>query len=486
MSTELKKLARHSLIYGIGSSLGAVGSFLLIPLYTHSLNTDDYGALELLYSICGVLTLITFMGVRQAYIRFYFDKREDEEWRQVVTGSTLLFVAMACAGVLSVFLLFRRFLLVRLFQGHVEDTVLLLAIAWIPISMLLDTGLTFFQIQMRSTLYVAINATLSLIFILANFVLVYWMQFKLVGVFIAQILSTSLMTIAALYYLLKTTHLRISFPLIGQMIKFGVPFLPTTLFMYVIKNADRYCLGLNVSLNDLGVYALAAKIGMMGMLLCMDPFLKVWSPFLFENYPKPEGQVIISRVLTLFTAVACFVAVGLAVVSPIALPLVTGSQYEPAFPLIPVTALATVFYGLSNLADAGILISKKTQYKPLIFGLASVIAVIANLVLVPLFGIWGAAFASVISMAGLIAVNLHFANRFYRLPVDWPKIAVILVVTIGTYLVCDAIFLMYGKALIGQAASLAALLVFPVLLWFGGLFSLEELRGMAGILKGKR
>jgi O-antigen/teichoic acid export membrane protein len=478
MSTELKKLARHSLIYGIGSSLGAVGSFLLIPLYTHSLSTEDYGALELLYSVCGVLTLITFMGVRQAYIRFYFDRKEDERWRETVTGSTLVFVMMACAVVLTVFLVFRDWLLEHLFQGHITDIVLLLAIAWIPLEMLLDTGLTFFQIQMRSTAFVVLNAMHSVLFITANLFLVYWLKWSVAGVFTAQIIATGLLSAAVLVYLMRTTRLRVSFPLIRQMMKFGIPFLPTALFMYVIKNVDRYSLGLTVSLEQLGVYALAAKVGLMGMLLCMDPFQKVWSPFLFDNYSKPNGDALVGRAVTLFAAMACFVAVGLAVVSPIALPWVTGQQFQAAFPLIPLTALATVFYGLSNIADAGILISKKTQYKPIIFGVASVVAVVANFALVPPFGVWGAAVASVISMASLVGVTLHYGNRFYRLPVDWRSIAMVFIGAIGTYLVCNLIYLQFDGNLVGQAGSLLALLSFPLLLWITGFFTLEELKGM--------
>jgi O-antigen/teichoic acid export membrane protein len=190
--------------------------------------------------------------------------------------------------------------------------------------------------------------------------------------------------------------------------------------------------------------------------------------------------------VTLFTAMACFVAVGLAVVSPIALPWVTGHQFEAAFPLIPLTALATVFYGLSNIADAGILISKKTQYKPIIFGVASVIAVAANFALVPPFGIWGAAVASVISMAGLVGVTLHYGNRFYRLPVDWRSIALVFAGAIGTYLVCDLVYLQFDGNLVGQAGSLLGLLLFPLLLWITGFFTLDELKGMKGLVQKLR
>lgn len=481
MSKEIKKLARHSIIYGIGSSLGAAGSFLLIPLYTHALSTEDYGAVELLYRLCSVLMIVMFLGVRQAYIRFFFDKRGDAAWQETVTGSTMVFVAISCAAILAAFIPFERLILDKLLSGHVTDTVLLLALFWIPCEMFLNVGLTYFQIQMRSLAYVLINVLFVVLYLAANVVLVYWMRLGVKGVFLAQIGVTGSIAIGVVIYIAATNRLRVSVEIIKQMIVFGLPLLPASFFMYLINNADRYFLGIYSGLQEVGVYALAAKLGTVGTMFLMDPFLKVWSPFLFDNYDKPNGPVLLSRVLTLFTLACVLVALGVSVFAPIVLPYVTGEQFADAFALVPLACLAAVFYSISGLVDAGILIAKKTQYKPIIFGMAAAVSVAANVVLVPIFGMWGAAVAAVASMITLVLVNLHYSNKFYRLPIEWRRLVLVFAGAIATYVLCDVIFIWSNHSVMGQISSVLAMASFPLLLWWGKFFTLEEIKAIRGV-----
>ena len=73
MKDKLLKLGRHSFVYGVGNAIGIAGGFVLIPLYTHVLTTGEYGTLEMINRTADILMLIMFMGIRQAFIRFYFD-----------------------------------------------------------------------------------------------------------------------------------------------------------------------------------------------------------------------------------------------------------------------------------------------------------------------------------------------------------------------------------------------------------------------------
>ena len=69
-----RSLLRSSSIYGVGAVLNKALGFFLIPLYTHTLATGQYGLLELLNRVADVLILLVFLGMRQAYIRFFFDR----------------------------------------------------------------------------------------------------------------------------------------------------------------------------------------------------------------------------------------------------------------------------------------------------------------------------------------------------------------------------------------------------------------------------
>jgi O-antigen/teichoic acid export membrane protein len=471
MSGKLAQLARHSMIYGIGSSLGVAGSFLLIPLYTHALIPSEYGALELLYRTSDILTLVMLMGVRQAYLRFHFDRADDAQWQRQVLGTTVAFVLLSSAFITALVFPFTGLAEDTLFRKAISSTPILLLLAWIPLEMIVNIGLAHLQVRMQSMLFVTVNLVRLVVFLVLNVVLVYVLKKGVTGVLLAQVIVTGAIALAMMVYFIRWTRLALSLSLMKDLIRFGLPYLPASFFMYIIANSDRYFLGAAVSLESLGIYALAVKIGMVGTMLLVDPFLKVWSPFLYSHYDKPDGPELLGRVVTLFMLASVAFGLLVSVFTPIVLPWISGPEYLAASNLVPIVCLATVVYSLTHLADAGILIAKKTRYKPFIFGVAAGAALLANATLIPLLGALGAAVASVLTYSCLLAVNMVISGRFYRFPVEVQRITLILAAGVITYLLSLALLRKLGGDAWAMTASVAALGLFPALLWLTGFFT---------------
>src|SRR5690242_19015075 len=101
MLDELKKLAKHTGIYGAGSVLGKMVGFFMIPFYTHYLTTADYRTLELLDLSLSLLGLVLMMWMNASIIRHYYDCEDKKERNQVV-GTVLILAAvigtLVCIG----------------------------------------------------------------------------------------------------------------------------------------------------------------------------------------------------------------------------------------------------------------------------------------------------------------------------------------------------------------------------------------------------
>lgn len=477
-------LAGHSLVYGIGSALSAAAGFLLIPLYTGVLRTDEYGILELLNRTADIFMLVMFLGTRQAYIRFYFEKN-DPEWEKKVTGTVVVFVLGA--GVLISLLIYplRGLFVNKLFKDPAADFFITLMLLWIPLEMVVNIGFAHLQIQMKSVLYVGINAVRLALVVVLNLIFVYIYRKGIAGIYFTNILVSGLLAFGFLIFFIRRGMFKISLPLLKELIKFGLPYLPASFFMFIINNSDRYVLSMYSSLNSLGIYALAIKIGMMGTMLLMEPFSKVWAPFLFENYKKDDGPKVISKVFLLFTLTNMSVALGIAVLSSVVIPYISGRAYHSSSAIIPLISLGSVFYSMACIADAGILISKKTQYKPFIFGICSVIAVALNLLLVPKYGAFGASVALSITFFSLFIINYTISNRFFAITIEGWKMFLIFMSSTVTYLI--SMFLIKFSATAGymKVFSVFSIVCFPLILWLGGFFNDDEKEALRKLLIGK-
>lgn len=485
MKDKLLNLGKHSIVYGIGNALTAAGGFILIPFYTNMLSTSDYGILELLNRTADILILIIMLGIRQAFVRFYFDQ-DNDEWRKEVLGTTTVFLIVSSLIVLILFWPLKEWLAGLLFNDPIIAVFFIYIIVWIPLELILRTGLTHLQIQMKSTAYVIINFFKFFTFIASNIILIYYFNMGILGVLVTNIWISAIIGIGFLIKIYGWTRFKVSKSLLKKLVIFGLPYLPTTIFGYIINNSDRYFLTIYSNLDEVGIYALGFKIGMFGLSLIMEPFGKVWSPFLFDNFDKADGPQLITKVFTINAAISFAAALAISVAAPIVVPLISEKSYHEAYKLIPYICLASVFYGMASMADYGILISKKTIYKPFIFGSAALVTIVANFILVPLYAGKGAAIALVIAFFVLLVINFIASNKFYHISLEFRKLFLIAFVAVIVFFISDFIINVDPKSIFYQGLSVLSFILYPIFLWIGGLLSKEEKKVFLMLINRKK
>src|SRR5689334_17678841 len=87
LGQELKRLGRHSAVYGLGGLVSRILATILLPLYTNYLPTNAFGRVETVTAATAVLAIVLQMGISSAFFRFYFDEREDAGRLTVVRTS---------------------------------------------------------------------------------------------------------------------------------------------------------------------------------------------------------------------------------------------------------------------------------------------------------------------------------------------------------------------------------------------------------------
>src|SRR5216683_2428095 len=98
LAHELKRLGRHTAVYGLGGMVSRVLAVLLLPLYTHYLPRSAYGKVETITALTAVLAILLQLGISSAFFRFYFDAPEPGHKLTVVRTSFWFTMGMATLG----------------------------------------------------------------------------------------------------------------------------------------------------------------------------------------------------------------------------------------------------------------------------------------------------------------------------------------------------------------------------------------------------
>ena len=99
---SILSLSWQSVAYGIGVVGSQVIVYLMLPLLTHYMSREDYGAVSVITALYAFLNTLTNAGLPSATFRFYNDNPSDESQRLTLGASLLLFFLFAAIPALGI------------------------------------------------------------------------------------------------------------------------------------------------------------------------------------------------------------------------------------------------------------------------------------------------------------------------------------------------------------------------------------------------
>jgi O-antigen/teichoic acid export membrane protein len=420
MFSDIKRLLRHSGIYLIGNILNRVGAFVLLPLYTRYLPVADYGALEILYATTAVISVVLAAGLSHTTLRFYFEQHAETDKKAVVTTNLVLVMVIGSLGALAVFAV-REPLTQLLFDSTRFSFALTVCLIAMVLEMSTEVGFAYMRAREKSALYVILSFARLLLQVGLSVYLVVQKGMGIDGVLLANLASVALGWVVVAGYALWHCGRNIALPLIKPMLRYSLPMAASALVGSVAINADRFLIKEMLSLDAVGIYALAMKFALLLSFLVSEPFARAYSPFRFSIMEQANAAEIQALVLRHLVTATSLVALGVALFMPEVLHFLAGKPYQSAHLYTPFLLASVVVSMASYCFETGILVKKKTTYL-LYIALTVLVAKIAlNVILISKFGLYGAAIAYFLA-ALLQAFLVNLASQ-KLMPLQYPYAA---------------------------------------------------------------
>jgi O-antigen/teichoic acid export membrane protein len=240
-------------------------------------------------------------------------------------------------------------------------------------------------------------------------------------VLLSTAISSSLVGGYLLVGLFRESGMRFSGATARALAQFGAPIVVWELGSFVLHFSDRYFLRGYHSLAVVGVYSLSYKLAQIIPFLVTGPFSGIWLPKALEIEKRegPGAVPILAAILRHYNLVLIAVSLGMALFAGDVIRLVTGAGFHDADRPIPVLALAMVFFGYRQVAQIGALIKDRPGLvaRSTIIAAAGVVAF--NLLLIPRYGMMGAAVATLAGFALEFSIMRWHSMRVYALRIEY-------------------------------------------------------------------
>jgi O-antigen/teichoic acid export membrane protein len=470
--STVKKLASDTAAYGVSSILARLINFLFGFLIIKYISQAEFGTFTNFYAYAGFILVLLTHGMETAFFRFV-NKEESKE----KAFSTAFY------SILSVVLLFVA--VGYVFQQPIADYVKepTLYVKFFIWMMAFDTlaAIPFASLrkQGKPVAFAVLKVMNILLFIVLNilFFMVlpsigYQLPFtKVSSIFIANIIA-SIITFLFLLKQFNQLEFSLDTALYKQMLKYSMPIMLVGFAGMINEVLDRIIMTRLLPYDDitnkeqLGIYGFNYKFAML-VAMFLQAYRFAAEPLFFRHAEKSDSKSILASTMKYYTICVCVIFLSIVLFLPLIqyvfiLYSPKSAAYFVGADIIPILLMANIFLGIYFNISTWYKITDKTYIGALIAVVGAVITIVMNVILVPKFGYFGAAWATLACYTTMVILGYITEQKYYPIPYDYKRILFYLFFAVVLFVVLKYVILPMQFSLLVNTIFAFVLLSFYV------------------------
>ncbi len=437
MKTGVQSLVNEVVGYGMGTALNRAIGLIIALIYPILLSRDEYGRMDVIFSVPSLLVVLFLVGFDSTLARFFYEPGELLPRKRLV--STAFYAALGIAVLISgILLAAARPIALSLFNDPRYVLYFRIVVTAMPFLIASHINLVVLRLERRVQLYnliLAGNLVLSAVIGIFSIRLFHiGVTGVLIGFLTGHVATSILATIINRRYLSAMPGIR----RLPELLGFGLPLMFSGMAFWFIGYVNRPMLAHQVSADELGLFAIASG-GVNVMALLIAAFRNAWHPFAFSIMGQADSGRVYGRTLTLFTFIGATIAVCGTLMAPQALLLInayTRKNWSGAAISVGPLAMGILFNAMYFVVQTGIYIARRTSVIAWTVGSAAIASILFNAVLIPAYGIFGAALATALGHLTALVLLYLAAQRIAPIPYQNAKLASIILAAV-TVIVLD-------------------------------------------------
>jgi len=419
----METIAKGAIFIFIGIIFSKFANYLYRVILARYLGPAPYGVFSLGLAVLGVVAILSLLGVPQGIVRYishYKGKGDRTSINGVIFSALKITVPISLVFSVLIFI-FSDWISITFFSEPNLGIILRILAFAVPLTVLvnnLERILIAFQAVKFNTL--AVNFGGGIVKVVLSFIFVF-IGLGLAWVASAFVFSLFTAVVLLFYFLQKKVYnlkgvLSDKRDMTSTLMKFSFPLLFTDLFAMLLIWLDTLILGYFLASEFVGIYNVAVPTAML-VYIVPTTIRTIFYPVMTEEYAKNNPIAGLFRSGTnLILFLSLPIAVFLALFSKQFLSIFFGADYVGGYIVLIIICFSYFIFGLSNTSNIILYIKNKTKFALVNSFVAVVLNVILNIILIPKYGLIGAAIATGISVLVrgilIISESWYFSKIF--------------------------------------------------------------------------
>ena len=431
----MNKLVKNTTIYSLGQILPNAAGFILLPIYTKYLTPADYGIVSSMAVLQTILAIFFTLCLERSVVRLYWDYKTENDKKDFF-GTITISIAVISSFILVLLFLFNNYVgLIYKSINFYPFYVYAILSSFIGVFSLIPKKYLMLKEKagsfiILSLLQFLLSAGFTLWFIIAR-------DEGAAGYLKARLLAVIILLPIFAIISIKICNFKFKYHIFKNAFSFSLPIVPAIMTGWILNLSDRIFIERYFSLADVGIYSLGYKIAGL-VILFTGAFGLAYDPVFFK-LANSDNQKIAQKKIFKYNHIYLIIIILICfIVSFFSKEVVTvllNKKFISVYYFIPLISFSYLFSSAGGITSKFFQQSKKMKANMYISILAAVMNVILNFLLIPHFGAYGAAYATIISIGIPWFISYYYTKKHcYFTPINWRQIIPITIVFVSIFL----------------------------------------------------
>jgi len=471
-------------LVGIARFIGRLKGIILLPILAKTFGAAGYGVWVQIGVTVALVMPFVMLGLDSAMLRFLSEKRQKKAFAKGFFTTVFVILVVSVIFALLLFLLSEPFARIFLKDASIAPLIRIASFL-IILEALITVCLEPFRIlgQVRKYAILIILKTLIEVGLVSSLVL---LGFGLSGAIIGLLITRGVILLLSLFFIIRQVGFSLpDFSIIRPYLLFGLPLIPSVLFLVIIESSDRYVIGFFKGVASIGIYSAAYGLGVIPAMF-IGPLSYILAPTIFKFYRDGELKKVktfLSYSLKYFLLLAIPSVFGLFILAESLLRILTTPEFVSITSalIVLLLSLSMVFEGVRAIFGTTLMIFKKTKVLAKGVFIAGAVNLILNIILIPHFGIIAAAATTLIAYVLLGFLMYYYSRKYMKFNIN---LNFILKSISASVIMASVIYLINPIGIISILFAIGT----GVIIYFGLIFLLKgfekkELKTISSALK---